>query len=201
MRTRFDAFKNIFDNNLWQSTGTVSGPASELENTSKLRSYLQELLKKYEIKSIVDAGCGDFVWMKEIDLSGIWYLGVDIVPTIVRNNNKRYATDLIKFIQHDLVDFNFPKVDLIILRDVLIHLPLEDCAKVLENVYDSGSTYLLSTSVPSVATNYNKWGGDIPPGDFITRNLTLEPLCMPEPTEVYWEEIYSHIRALSLWKL
>ena len=200
MSTRFEAFNSIYTNNTWNSVGTVSGTASELNNTPKLREYLSDFLKKYEIKSIIDAGCGDFAWMQKLDLSGIRYLGVDIVPGIVENN-QRYATDLISFVEHDLVTFDFPKADLVIMRDVLIHLPLPDCADILDRVYRSGSSYLLSSSVPTLASNYGYEGRDIPPGGFVVRNLTKPPLCLPEPTEVYWEEIYSDIRALSLWRL
>lgn len=37
------------------------------------------MLKKYSIKSILDIPCGDFSWMKKIELDGIEYIGADIV--------------------------------------------------------------------------------------------------------------------------
>ena len=51
---------------------------SDNYTTKVLRSKLPIFIKKYKIKSILDAGCGDFYWMKNINLTKINYYGLDI---------------------------------------------------------------------------------------------------------------------------
>jgi hypothetical protein len=82
-----DKFTEIYNNNGWCSPESRSGNGSELKNTIKLRSELPYLFVKYNIKSILDIPCGDFNWMKEVDLTNIEYKGADIVESLINLNN------------------------------------------------------------------------------------------------------------------
>ena len=41
------------------------------------------LLSRRRVRSILDAPCGDFYWMKEVALCDIDYIGADIVEEII----------------------------------------------------------------------------------------------------------------------
>jgi len=114
-----EIFHNKYKNNLWNSEESVSGEGSELENTKHLRQKLQQLLQKYDVRSILDAPCGDLNWMKEIDLSNIKYIGADIVPDLIKRNKEKFNFD---FRIIDVTKDELPKVDLII--NILCHFLL-----------------------------------------------------------------------------
>ena len=90
-----DRFSAIYRNRVWiqgRSAGSLSGYGSELENTETLRQRLTELLNSLEAQSLLDIGCGDFTWMKEIAFPHK-YIGVDIVPELIETNNLMFRSD------------------------------------------------------------------------------------------------------------
>jgi hypothetical protein len=75
-----DTFRNIYLHNYWGSSETVSGTGSEKNQTSLIKEHLPLLLEKYQCKTILDAPCGDYQWMKTIvDEGSFFYIGADIV--------------------------------------------------------------------------------------------------------------------------
>src|SRR3712207_7875432 len=48
---------------------SYSGRGSELGATESLRSYLPQLFERLNIKTFLDAPCGDWNWMRQVDLS------------------------------------------------------------------------------------------------------------------------------------
>ena len=38
-----------------------------------------KVLKKYNIKSMLDASCGQYVWMRHVDIGDVRYIGGEIV--------------------------------------------------------------------------------------------------------------------------
>ena len=39
---------------------------------------------------MLDIPCGDFYWMKEVDLKDIEYIGADIVDELIKKNNDKF---------------------------------------------------------------------------------------------------------------
>src|ERR1017187_2670419 len=113
-------FTEAFDHGIWNDNESVSGPGSTLRYTSDLRATLPGLIRALGCKSMLDAPCGDFNWMKEVDLSGIDYMGVDIVPALIANHRAKYQQH--RFAVQDITKDAFPKVDFVLCRDVLFHL-------------------------------------------------------------------------------
>src|SRR5262245_21371509 len=140
------AFEALYRLRYWNIVGpteSVSGPGSAIGATVTIREALASLMKELNVKSVFDAACGDFNWMKEVDLGEATYEGVDIVPAIVETVRQKYGGPLRRFRVLDIVEGPIPRVDLILCRDVLIHLPDREALKVLENISASGSKYLL----------------------------------------------------------
>jgi hypothetical protein len=69
----------------------------------------------------------------------------DIFPFLVADNQK-YANSVIKFQELDLTQGEIPEADLLITRDVIGHLTLEDGKKVIANILKSKCKYLLTTT-------------------------------------------------------
>jgi SAM-dependent methyltransferase len=161
-------FKEIYDANLWRSKESVSGWGSELKSTEKLRSELPFVFLKYGIGSVLDIPCGDFNWMKEVDLSYVDYIGADIVPDLVNMNKNKFPR--MDFRVLDLTADKLPQVDLIFVRDCLGHLSNENLSKAVKNMIDSKSKYLLVTSFTKHSANR-----DIPDGSWRPINLMVAP--------------------------
>ena len=116
-----EVFQDVYTN--WRFGGwpeSKSGGGSTIEETETIRQQIKQLVKDKEIKSVVDAPCGDFNWMKDIVYSFESYTGCDIVPELIQDN-QRYANSIIKFQELDLTQDNIeiPEADLLIVRDVL----------------------------------------------------------------------------------
>lgn len=175
-------FKSIYEHNIWGSNESISGPGSSLKETAILRQLLPALLKKYAIKSILDLPCGDFHWLKEIDLAGIDYIGADIVPELIDKNNEIYGKKGRKFIELDLLNDQLPQVDLILCRDCLIHFSNEDINRAVKQIGESGSRYLLTTSYPEKSNRMTMHTGGWRP-----INLEKEPFNWPKAIDCIHE--------------
>jgi hypothetical protein len=165
-----DKFTKIYSENLWASPESVSGAGSEMANTANIRKELPNIFSKFNIKSMLDIPCGDFNWMKSVDLSGINYIGADIVNQVVEANKAKYKMD---FRNLDITKDDLPKSDLVFVRDCLGHLSNDNVAKAIENVKRSGSTYLLATSFTKYTSNT-----DIEDGGWKCINLMVEPFTL-----------------------
>jgi len=160
-----------------------SGSGSDLEQTKELIEKLPVLFQKYKIQSILDLPCGDFFWMQKVDLTGIQYTGGDIVADVVKSNNTKYASDSISFREIDIINDDLRKVDLILCRDLLVHLKNQQIIAALKNIKSSGSKYLLTTSFKN--TTHNQDNGVI--GFWRTINLELEPFNWKDPIDEIFE--------------
>ena len=87
-------FYQKYTQNSWKSKESVSGTGSELEITKVIREGLKTLLSKYNIKSMLDAPCGDFNWMKVLlPKIKVKYTGAEIVQDLIDSHNKNYKND------------------------------------------------------------------------------------------------------------
>src|SRR5437588_10958872 len=128
-----ERFARIYSTNLWSDPKTRSGTGSSLDSTRVLRDELPKALKKLDAEVLLDAPCGDFTWMEHVDLGGIEYIGGDIVPAIVTDNKRRYASESRRFIELDLTREALPRADVLLCRDCLVHLSYANIRAVLDN--------------------------------------------------------------------
>lgn len=195
-----ETFTKIFKNNTWGSKESVSGGGSILKNNRKLLENLDLFVQQYNIKSIVDCGCGDFNWMKHFSFDLIHiYLGLDIVKELIDNNISNYSNDKIKFKHVNLVEEQIEYADLIMCKDVLFHLSYDDAKKIIQNIKNSGSKYLMST------TFYDEVNKDIKTGGWRPINLQADPFLFNEPI-IFWKNIEPYKKkwvnkSIAIWKL
>lgn len=172
-------FKLIYKSGYWKPLfgGSLSGAGSSLESTKNIRYELPFFLKNYNIKSILDIPCGDFFWMSKVDLDVIQYIGADIVKELVNKNNNKFNSNQYSFFECDIVNGSLIKVDLIFVRDCLVHLEEAQIISAIKNVASSGSKFFASTTYPEVTLNTPPLNKD----RWRQINLTEKPYNLPKP--------------------
>lgn len=196
-----EVFTSYYKKNSWNGKESVSGPGSDYEQTKFLIPELEILLKNLKINTMLDVPCGDFNWMRKVDLGKIKYHGGDIVDELIKINNNKYRSRNIKFSVIDIVNDKLPKVDLIMVRDCLVHLPIDDVFKALKNIKASGSKYLLTTNFLWDHENANQ---NIDIGGWRRINLNKSPFNFKYPNRIIIEgNIQSNDRdkTMSLWNI
>jgi hypothetical protein len=200
IKTRREKFTEVYEKNIWRGTESVSGTGSDTKQTVLLQQSLPKLFRELGVTSIVDAPCGDFHWMKNVSLH-VDYVGVDIVEELVGRLNGLYATPRRRFECLDLVTEILPRADLILCRDCLVHLPLQEVAIAIRQFIKSGATWLLTTTFPHAEENGDvRWSGWRP------LNLEIAPFGFPKPhrliVEGCTEDGGKYVdKSLGLWRL
>jgi hypothetical protein len=199
---RFRSIESIFINihrkGYWGDGESASGTGSNLSNTTVLITALNRLVKDYHITTVLDLPCGDFNWMKHVDLTAINYQGGDIVPDIVRRNQSRYPH--FRFDIMNIVDDRLPITDLIICRDCFVHLSDQHVMQAIENIRRSGCRYLLTTTFP------RKRNKAIVTGSWRPINLNAPPFNFPSALALICEEfndpsgVYND-KSIGLWRV
>ncbi len=131
-------FGETYSNNLWGSSESRSGAGSQINYTENIKVNLERIITTYDIKLIFDCSCGDWNWMKHVDLSKIKYIGNDIVGSLVEENKKLYSSQNIEFSNLDCITalekFDDKSIDLVLCRHTLEHLELDYCIEVCKQI-------------------------------------------------------------------
>lgn len=146
-------FSKVYSRNLWEGKNSRSGQGSEGEFAIQKKKILGEIIKDYKIESILDIGCGDFYWMREVVQLVQKYHGVDVVDDLVRNNIKEYGCENVTFqcldvsLSADQARLSARNADLIICLDVFGHLLNKEVDSLLRFILcDLDSQYILLTN-------------------------------------------------------
>ena len=168
--------------NGWKgSDDTVCGKGSTLANTEALRVYLPDVIERYAIRSICDAGAGDRYWIKHASLDGIDYKAFDLVP--------RDET----VVELDISTQPLPSCDLILCRQVLNHLDPFRVQDAL-TLFEKSGKYLLATTHDNKKLarycDYSRW------------DLACAPFWLGEPLERIRDATATESDCfIALWKL
>jgi hypothetical protein len=139
-------FSKIYHSNAFQGDTSLSGRGSDLDQTKVIQRDIVLLLKKIGVKTMLDLPCGDQNWISRVDLSEFNYIGVDIVPELISQNQDIFGSNLKTFIELDVTKHVPPASDLILCRDLFVHLSTRDIHRALKNFKKSGARYLLTTT-------------------------------------------------------
>jgi hypothetical protein len=180
-RQRFTAF---YRDNTFGGDESYSGVGSGVERTAAVRQALPAILQDLGIRTLLDAPCGDFNWMRHVDLADREYIGVDVVEELIADNHVSYGHARRRFVCLDLIADRPPSADLVLCRDCLVHLSFREAKRVLRNFNASGARYLLTTTFTATTTNTDLREG------FVWRPLNLErpPFDFPEPLALIDEQ-------------
>lgn len=189
-------FDRIYATNEWRGSETRSGPGSGLAATWRVRQALEQLVHRLRVQSVVDAACGEGLWQPELP----GYVGLDIsrnaVEAAQRNHPER------EYRVHD-VRKSCPRADLVLCRDAIQHLSLEDGLAALRSIRSSGSRWLLASTYVALSNV------DVPTGGYYSPNLEAPPFDLP-PALLLLHDGYDYdhgntirdpYKMLGLWEL
>ena len=192
---RAEFFRRIYLRNEWNGRGgTRSGPGSSLVATERLREVLPQIMVDLEIGSILDAGCGDSLWMPSLP----GYVGVDIVEQAVKIARERHPER--SYATLDICADVLPKCEAIICRDAMQHMSMHDGLAALENFRASGAEWFFAASHRGTENE------SITTGGYYQINLEAAPFSLGEPLleipDGDWEnELKFPHKMLGLWAL
>jgi Methyltransferase domain len=132
-----EAFDEVYRRGLWKTGDAYSGPGSEGLLADRYVALVQDYAAKHKLRTVVDAGCGDFVVGSRLASSFDRYTALDVSPLIIEINKRRYV-DLnmqhVSFGVADMTSTAFPQADLILIRQVLQHLTNAQIERILSNL-------------------------------------------------------------------
>ena len=201
-KDRQSAFSRIYDTAYWGAEH-LSGMGSTVEATAPVRAVIERVVVEHDIRSVTDVACGDMVWMplvlERLRERGhpVAFTGCDIVPSLIEQHTARFPA--LRFRQLDLVSEPIPPADLIICREVLQHLPVDDILEALANISASGARFLLTTIHLRRHGLRNRLNMKI--GRCRDRNLLLPPFDLPNPLVIYPDTDGQRDKFIGLWAL
>jgi hypothetical protein len=130
-------FTKIYDKNYWGKADDgnkyYSGTGTSDANSKLYIDFLITLIKKNNIKTLFEIGCGDFTIMKKVlEKSNLNYIGADVVKKLVVDLNEQSKRETIQFIHIDAINGEYPDAELCVIRQVLQHLSNHQIAVILE---------------------------------------------------------------------
>ncbi len=200
-KTAEQTFTEIFRNNAWRGQESASGTGSSTDQTEKIARELPELFDSFNVSTVLDIPCGDFHWMKHVDLSRVDYTGADIVGDLIQRNITLHSRNGVRFEKLDIIKSKLPRVDLVLCRDCLVHLSYDAIFDALNNICNSRSVYLLTTTFTQRSGNR-----DIATGQWRTLNFEIAPFDFLPPIRTIDEGCTEHNgayrdKALGLWRI
>jgi 2-polyprenyl-3-methyl-5-hydroxy-6-metoxy-1,4-benzoquinol methylase len=152
-------FTTMYEGNRWKGKRSRSGAGSEGVFAEQKVTLLKDLAERYGIRTMLDLGCGDFFWMREIAPCLERYHGIDVVEPLIAANRDRFGSPTITFECLDIAsaereqshdppaDGEIQSYDLVICFDVIGHLLNPEVDRLLEFVLHPGrGKYLLLTN-------------------------------------------------------
>jgi hypothetical protein len=192
---RFKKIINNKDSNIcntfnWTGGGeeTPCGCGSMVKNMTNVIKEMPEILKKFNINSIIEIGCGDLNFAKHCILnSNVNYTGIDLDRFKTWNNYKN-----ITLIQKNIEEFEKIESQMVICRDVFIHLP----NKIIENILKKIKCEFLLATNSNIENNSNRQ--KIICSGYSPINMEIEPFNLGKP--ILNIEECSKGKNLSLWR-
>jgi SAM-dependent methyltransferase len=184
-------FDQIYRAHSWNGAESASGPGSGSAATERVGAAIVDLAAEIGAQSVLDIGCGDGYWMPHLP----GYLGIDVSAEAIKIARRRHPRRDYRAGELESV----AGFDLVIVRDVIQHLPSSEALRILDTVRDCwllASTFIGGTNVEIEA------GGAYPP------DLTAPPFDLPQPERLIFDgygyaegdPLYRDVRKfLGLW--
>ena len=135
-RTAEQVFSEIYQRNRWGGCNGefCSGPGStDRRIVSPYVAMVFEQANSYGFRGsrFVDLGCGDFRVGRQLTPLCSSYVGVDVVRTLVTENQGRFGSSNIRFEHLDIADEELPEGEVCFIRQVFQHLSNRQIIKIL----------------------------------------------------------------------
>jgi len=214
------AFSRIYGDEEWVHVAperrrdgeqAMSGLGSREDTTREFRAFLEEFLRTRGITSVVDAGCGHWPsgYQRFMHWQGVHYTGIDVVPTVAKANAEFLArpSALSDFGMRGAVCFagdvgkELPAADVLIVKDVLMHLPSAHVHAFLESsIFCARPRYkavlVVQNEVPATVNLREMM--DIEAGQFLPFDITQPPFNAPLKRVFGWQS--DELKSVHLWE-
>lgn len=159
-----EAFERIYRRGVWGGIFSGSGPGSDpWSPVVRLAvASLEATVDALGLPSVrlLDAACGDAGWIASQFLPRhpeVKYTGIDIVPHVIEENVRRHPT--LSFHVGDLGDTSdsakpLPEADLVLSKETLNHMFVQDAVHALQRLRTSKARYLL-TNIHQGSPNFH----------------------------------------------
>jgi SAM-dependent methyltransferase len=121
-----EAFSAIYRSHAWGSIEDrpfCSGDGSIREEAvGPYCVMIREFITANNIRRVVDLGCGDFAVGSRFTGPSVDYVGIDVVPDLIRYNQEHFAAPGVEFRCMNIIEDELPQGDLCLVRQVLQHL-------------------------------------------------------------------------------
>jgi SAM-dependent methyltransferase len=189
-----EAFRRHYDVAL-SDWGGHSGAGSDAFHTTPYRAFVDRFMRMNGVRNVVDVGCGDWQFSRLMNFDGIDYLGLDVVPELVARNQERFGGPGRRFAEMPATLANVPGGDLLLMKDVLQHLPDATIAAFATEVVPRFRWALLTNSFEKLDTPRNT---DTEAGGFRCLDLAAAPhgwrgAYVLEFSSPLWERIRSFL--------
>mmetsp|Transcript_6225 Transcript_6225/g.17371 ORF Transcript_6225/g.17371 Transcript_6225/m.17371 type:complete len:323 (-) Transcript_6225:129-1097(-) len=205
------AFSRIYAEKEWlarPNAQALSGLGSSEEATGAFREYLETFLKERHFASVVDAGCGHWPsgYQRCMHWQNVHYTGIDVVDDVLAEN-KAYFDDRRRadhgfastsFQRGDLCE-ELPRADLLLVKDVLMHLPNQAVHAFLEsNVNSSAPRFRAVLVVQNDMPMPVRRSINIEPGQLMSFDISQPPFNANFKTVFRWQS--DEPKIVQLWE-
>lgn len=130
--------------------GRDSGEGSRGENAIRKAEYVNQVIARNDIRSVIDWGCGDGQVLQHIT-TDIRYVGVDVAPSVLDKVSQEHPERFFILDRQESDAINWLKADMSLSMDVMFHLVNDrDYLDYLNYLFNSARKLVLIYS-----TNYN----------------------------------------------
>lgn len=175
---------------------SIAGYGSSTWNVRIIVNVLPIIFEEYRIKTMLDVPCGDFYWMKNVDLSSVKYIGADLVDEQIAYNKEKHPE--VDFRILNMIEDALPSADLVFTRDCLVHLNFHNISMFINQIIKNGSKYLMTTHFPEVQKN-DELNGII---GWRPLNMQKPPFNFPKPLKIVSEQSdYNPEKCMGIWSI
>lgn len=181
------SFEQIYKNGLWGSKGGGSGPGSELGEMWPTVILLADFINKKKIDRVVDLSCGAMAWWPTVlalTKRDVHFIGLDVSADVISRNKSRLASfPKMEFRVDNALSCRIDACDLLVCRETLNHLPIEDAKEIIERMVRSEAKYIAITQNRLIENNRGDENREIKFGSafkYTDWNLSLQPFCLGE---------------------
>ena len=182
-------FTEIYSNNKWGGARGEFSSGAGTTDESTVSPYVamvsnQAASEGFSGKTFVDLGCGDFRVGKQLLPLCSHYVGVDVVKSLVGQNQAQYGNQTTRFVHLNIVDDPLPDGDVCFLRQVLQHLSNQQIGAILKKLGKYRWVFITEhypTDNDAVIPNLDKaHGGDVRVYENSGVYLSEPPFALPE---------------------
>ena len=171
-KTNQQIFDSIYRKQTWGSDGSslCSGQGSRGEVLETTAHYIAALVADAQVTSILDVGCGDFHFGRNLldrVPEHVRYFGVDVSAAVVDHVKGAHESDRVRFENRDASADRLPAADLAIVRQVFQHLDNATIQAILTNL--SGAAHLVVVEHFPPQAKFRSFNRDIATGALTRR--------------------------------